>query len=311
MGPQYEVYGTVIVNKKNSKTDGLAKFEGRLCKTVIADIRAWESDASLRPLFEKLQSVTKPRQFLDHYSEALMARHLASLGNLEVEVPNGLGRHADFKFVKDGQTMFLHLKRLNEAKHEQKQGGASSRIFTALNKMPQPFWVTVELFRPLDDQVSQNLTKEIKAFVKAGTVGDSREFCDKKGTRIARSSIHCRHNGSRVLTLISHPFCLSDDNERIAKHLSVAYGQFVPKAVNLIVISASRESSFEDLEPALRSRNGFWSGRKHPESRAVVWFSYSLQQDWLSFKLLFRTKEDAEFLGSLTKIFQQRPTASS
>jgi len=100
---------------KQTPNQSLDLFGNYLCPSVVREITAWESHPELSKVFRALQSQKNPQQFLDHYAEALLARHFIKIG-LQVkgiEVANPKGKRADLQIISDGIPIYIHLKRLN------------------------------------------------------------------------------------------------------------------------------------------------------------------------------------------------------
>lgn len=119
------------MHKNNKSKAGLEKFEGILHPEVVGEIKGWAKHPELPKLLNKLETIKDREQFLDHYSEAMIARHLISKGcELKVEVKTKKGRHADFEVSKNNSVFFIHVKRLNfdrDLQHDLNVG-ADSRV---------------------------------------------------------------------------------------------------------------------------------------------------------------------------------------
>lgn len=81
------------------------------------------------------------------------------------------------------------------------------------------------------------------------------------------------------------------DDGRYLKKLKIAYKQFMPDGVNVILVtSAWRESSsIEDLREDMKA---FWSNGKHSDSNIIGWFLFHPREKSIDFKLFFRENSE-------------------
>ena len=107
-------------------------------------------------------------------------------------------------------------------------------------------------------------------------------------------------------------------NARLYKKLSQAYKQFMPGAINVILLTSDWADDIEDFESALlghtyedrtiippqigRKTNGFWSANKHFDSNVVGWFNFDCRNDYVDFKMYYR--ENCEVPQSVIEAFE-------
>ena len=106
-------------------------------------------------------------------------------------------------------------------------------------------------------------------------------------------------DGPHVTLAIGLPSGFIDEAPRIRKLMRKAYQQFMPAAMNVILICTSHSDDVDDFETALlgsfierwdkfpprgqriahgRAADGFWSGGRFADSRAAGWFWVSPQR---------------------------------
>jgi len=105
------------------------------------------------------------------------------------------------------------------------------------------------------------------------------------------------------------PTGFTDDTPRILKLLKKAYEQFMPKAINLILICSSFEEDVDDFESALlgqhierwdifpprgrriahgRAEDGFWEGDSRINSVVAGWIHFQPSDENVHARLCFR-----------------------
>ena len=111
----------------------------------------------------------------------------------------------------------------------------------------------------------------------------------------AASSSSRRGRGSHVSLAIGLPSGFSDQTPRIHKLLNRAYQQFMPKAMNVILMCSRDPADVGDFQTALlgshverwdavpprgrriahgRAEDGFWYGGRFAESVVAGWFDF-------------------------------------
>jgi hypothetical protein len=260
-------------------------------------------------LLQNLHSVTDPQRFLDHYAEAMVARHLIRNGcELTVEVPTVYGRTADFTVSKDNHTFFVHVKRLNVDEATQKEINIQKRL-QDLKKIPRPVILAALFYRMPTDSKMREIYRQLKPFVKSAPIGKTIIFRNRSGELIAEFTIHSTHQRTHVQMIMTGSVKCVDDKARFYKKLSQAYKQFVPASLNIILVTSLWSDDIEDLETALfgttfevlggippnlrvtesgRKPDGFWSAGKHPESYVASWFKFGTKDDYINFRMWYR-----------------------
>lgn len=260
---------------------GLEIFEKRLHPEVVGEIKGWDKHALLSKLLEKLQSIKDLKQwdqFLNYYSEAMVAWHLIRRG-CEIdgyEIPNDINKSADFQVSKDSNTFFLHIKRLNfdeETRHD-------LNVSTRLESL-QKGGISYNFDKSLTDKEMQHFYKESKKFSKIAKTGETKDIISETGEILGQ----CDKIQYGQFTNYSPKTV--DDCDRFSDKLSEAYKQFMPNAANFVLVtSAWRDiGSIEDLK---RSLDVFWAFGKHSCSNIVGWFEFDPRENSIDFKLFFR-----------------------
>ncbi len=261
-------------------TSGLELFGKNLHPEVIADIRGWAKHPELSKLLKKLRSIKDWSQFLDHYAEAMVAWHLIRQGS-EIEgyeVPTVNGRNTDLEVSRGGDTFFVHVKRLDFDKEMRHDLNVSKRLVSL-----QKRGVGYILHKSLTDEEMQNFYKEAKKFSKKAKVGETKIIVSKFGEMLGE----CDKVKNGQPTSSAYSPKNVDDSDRFSDKLSDAYKQFMPDAVNLILITSAwrDDESVEDLREALEK---FWANSKHPFSNIIGWFEFYPRGNKIDFKLFFR-----------------------
>lgn len=262
-----------MTNTKGKLKSGLLRFGKKLHTDVIRDIRSWENDPVLSKLHKTLDSQNDWQRFLDHYAEAMVARHLIKCGYqiVKVEAPTKNHKRADFEIAKGIETFFAHIKRLNFNKN------------------------TSEEIKIIDTLASIKTADKIGLNFKETPHGKDKEIFLNKAVKWQKDKnaeeIICSDDG-RVLGSIK-PSSISSmtvqpgESTRIPNLLNVAYDQFMPGAINVILMTDAwqdNEGQY-DLEVALKD---FWARGKNNSSQIVVWFNFNIREDEISFHLFSR-----------------------
>ena len=262
---------------------GLEIFEKNLHPEVVAEIRGWTKHPELPKLLKKLESMKDWEQFLNHYAEAMVARHLISQKcEIKVEVPTKNGKSGDFKVSKGSDSFFVHVKRLNFDEEMQHDFNVSTRL-KSLRKKGIGFSFK---YKSLTDDEMQQFSKEANRFSKEAKNGESKDITSKTGEPLGECfKMELGHSN----TFYSPKDV--DDSDRFSKKLKSAYKQFMPDGVNIILVtSAWRDSaSIEDLREGVED---FWSNGKHSDSNIIGWFLFHPREKSINFELFFRDNSE-------------------
>lgn len=267
---------------KTKVLSGLEKFENNLHPAVVAEIKEWIKHSELSNLLKKLQSIKDWEQFLDYYAEAIVAWHLIRQGceTEGYEVPSVNGRSADFQISKGSNRFFLHIKRLNF-------DGETHHDFNVSKQLEglQEKGIGFSFDKSVSDEEMQHCYKVAKNFSKEAKVGETKDIISETGEILGQCAKVS--NGQFFASVYSAKS--GDDSDRFSDKLSEAYKQFMPNAVNFILVtSAWRDiGSIEDLK---RSLGDFWAIGKHSCSNIVGWFEFDPRGNSIDFKLFFREK---------------------
>ena len=92
---------------------GLHRFRDRVDPGLLSEIDAWIGRHPLVRIRSALEARTDEKAFFDALAEAVLARHVLSLGfDVETEVPTVGNMTADLRVSKGGREVFLHVKRV-------------------------------------------------------------------------------------------------------------------------------------------------------------------------------------------------------
>jgi hypothetical protein len=256
---------------------------------VLRDIATWKDDPELGKLVSRLDK-SSGEQLFDTYAEVLVARHLLRQQCcLRVEVCAPSRRSADFEVLRDGLSFFVHVKRLATDGATRKQLDISMRV-RSLEKVMRPLVASLSFRWDLRDDEMQLFVKQAKAFLKRGIAGQRTVIKKADGAELGECTIEREWSGDHVkLMIVDHAVRSSDSFSRPHKCLSKAYKQFMPNAVNVILVTRGWSEDTEDFESALlgteratvlpdgtvekieRLKDGFWSKQEHPESQVAGW----------------------------------------
>lgn len=282
---------------------GLESFGKHLNPTIISQIKSWSQDPELSKLLKTLRSANNQQSFLDYYAEAVVARHFISLGcKLEVEVPTPCGRSVDLRVTKDNHSFNVHIKRLNLEERIQKELDVITR-FRHLSKIPGSFNVEVNLSERLTDKEAQKVCKKVKDFIKIPGVGNKRNIKNSDGKTLAECKKifpKSKGKGKNVGVYVLPKLWAPRDRKGLYKKLSEAYKQFMPKSLNVILVTSRLEAAFDDFEKSLLDSSGFWSNEKHPDSYMAGWFKFG-NKDYITFRMCCR--ENYEVPIFITRLF--------
>jgi hypothetical protein len=291
--------------------NGLDRFRTVLHPDVLAEVETWRDDPELGPLYAALRGHTGPISFFDAYAEALVARHLRSRGcSLRLEVPNPAGKRCDFEAERNGEKLYVHLKRVHSDRERPKQLSISPRL-RYLERVKRPYVVRVRWHEGLDDEQMQRFVARAASFIARAQVGDELTVRDEgdgdaaEGRELGGVKIVAPWSGSHVSLAIGLPSGFIDETPRIRKLLERAYQQFVPRALNVIIVCSMTGEDVEDFQNALlgshverwdetpprgrrvahgRDSDGFWHAGRFAESVVVGWFSFAAGDAGIRFR---------------------------
>ena len=315
-------------------TGGLQQFHELLSTEILEEVRSWRLHPQLAQLHAKLDAITDEDTFLNTLAEAIVAMHLRARGcDLEFEVPTPQGRSADFGVNAFGQRFFVHVKRFSSDRPEERKLRLSSRL-RILERIKRPYVVNIHFLPELSDQQMQRFVNDVATFISHARVGDEHAVIDERGLQIGTCSIVAPWKGSHVTLAIGLPSGSVGDAPRFLKLMNRAYRQFMPRAVNVVLIAVSHEDDLDDFDTALlgshierwdatpppgqrvahgRAPDGFWSSGQSVDSAAVGWFMLPPQVDGYRGRLNLRQGSafDANLRRTLLRLFETWPTEPS
>jgi len=146
-------------------------FRRLIGPALQAELQSWRRHTELSKLVRKLDEVSKPSQFLDHFAECAIARHFLRQGcTVAVEVPAARKRHADLELSFGNDTIYAHVKRLNPDRHHSQQK-LLEPIFESLQTIPRPVHVELALRPDLTHEQANEVRDWAKAFVRDAVKG--------------------------------------------------------------------------------------------------------------------------------------------
>jgi hypothetical protein len=312
---------------------GLNLFADQLHPQALRDVLAWEHDAELAGLFQKLRSHTERKQFFDAWAEAMTARHLRARGcALRFEVPTPHQRQSDFEVSRDGLRFYLHVKRIDSDRPSRRHLVISSRL-RVLERIPQSYIVQVRWNEGLADDQMQLLVAQAEEFIRHARVGDEMRARDHDGTTLGGVRVIAPHEGKHVSVTIGLPTGFIDLSPRMRKLLNRAHEQFMPGEENVIMICSSHGDDALDFEAALlgthverwdqfpprgrriahgRAPDGFWSGRRFADSAFATWACFAANDEDLHSRLYVRRGGtiDPAMTALLTSLFDANSSGS-
>jgi hypothetical protein len=272
----------------------------RLPAPVAKDLERWRSHPELANLTRRLSASADEAQFLDILAEVVIARHLGGKGcELRVEIPTPSGRSCDLEVKTDALTFYLHIKRLGSIDGGVRRLKVSSKL-RVLERIARPYVVGVRWREAASSRHMTRLVRESEQFLLQARVGDELVVRDDGGQEIGGCRVLAAWDGDRVSVVIGLPSGFSDQSPRVQRLLRKAHQQFMPRALNLVLICSTRRDDRVDVENALlgshverwdllpprghrvahgRADDGFWSGQKFNDSQVAGWFQLSLAAD--------------------------------
>ena len=291
-------------DQADSTRNGLEQFADRLHPGVLADIDHWAGDPRLSKLHAALHAHSDETAFFDSYAEALVARYLQRHGcTLEFEVETPAGKACDFRVQRGDQQIYLHVKRVHSERIEPRQLTISPRL-RYLERIKRPYVVRVRWHEGLSDAQMQQFVSRAADFISHARLGDELTIRDESGetnngnggTELGGVRIVAPWAGSHVSLAIDLPAGFTDETDRIHKLLTRAYKQFMPRALNAIIICSMNKHEVTDFQNALlgtlierwdvkpppgkriahgRAPDGFWNAGRFEESVVASWFAFS------------------------------------
>jgi hypothetical protein len=294
---------------------GLELFRPDLDPAVVEEIRSWANDPELGRLHATLRAIRDREKFFDAYAEAMLARHLAARGcGLRVGVLTPSGRTCDFEVTSGDRRFYLHVKRLNSERGARRHLAVSSRL-RYLERIARPYVVSIHLRGERSDAEMQHFAKSAAEFIKQARVGDELVVRDTNEEEIGGCRIVAPWQGARVSLVFGLPSGFIEEAPRIRRLMRKAYQQFMPGSTNVILIGNSNGGDAEDVATALlgsyverwdaypprgqrvahgRGVDGFWHGRRYPESSAACWFHFLPHTGLLHTRLWIRPEANLE-----------------
>lgn len=307
-----------------SKASGLKHFEGQLNPRVVEQIETWADSSDLQQLHASLLAHTKSKTFFDAYAEAMVARHLMARGcDLSFEAETPTGKHCDFQVARDGLTFYLHVKRLDTSRPVHRSLVISSRL-RVLERIDRPYMVGVRWRENLTDEEMQQFVTKAAKFIRQARVGEEFSACDEDNVELGGVRIVAPWESTHVSLVIGLPSGFIDESHRMMKLLKKAYEQFMPKALNVILICSNHLEDRDDFGSALlgehverwdifpprgrriaygRAADGLWEGTRRQDSIAAGWFHFDPTSDDMHTKLWLRP--DVETEAGMTELLSE------
>jgi hypothetical protein len=211
-------------------------------------------------------------------------------------VPTPSGKRCDFEVRRGDEIFYLHLKRLQSEQRRPHRLTISPRL-RYLERIRRPYVVSVRWRRGLRDEQMQRFVSEAAEFIKRARVGDELTIFAEAGAgagpELGGVRIVAPWVGPHVSLAIGLPEGFTDQTPRVRRLMDRAYGQFMPGALNVILVCSTSHDDAEDFQNALlgshierwdtvppkgqriahgRDSDGFWHGGRSPESVVAGWF---------------------------------------
>ncbi|MEM7229112.1 MAG: hypothetical protein AAF432_09895 [Planctomycetota bacterium] len=295
-------------------TTGANEFRARWNPQLRASIESWENDAVLGELYQKLDAHSDETSFLDATAEAIVAQRLLDHGaRLSAEVRTPSGRAADFHVQLDGYEFYLHVKRADTQPRPTAKLTISSRL-RSLERLARPYMVSIRWNPRLSDEQMQTFVERATAFILQARVGDELVVRDDDQRELGGVLVVAPWSGQHVLLTIGLPGGFVDETQRLRRLLRRAYKQFMPRAMNVILVATSSDHDVNPFETALlgahierwdehppqgrriahgRAEDGFWTQNAYAESSIAAWFRFDPDQPAYRGRMWLRAPDDA------------------
>jgi hypothetical protein len=273
--------------------NAIDRFANTLDPMLLERVQTWRQHRGLVPLLDSLRTQTDRRRFLDLWVEAMAADRLLQAGwMLEAEVKTPTGKTCDLRVTRGDRTWYLHLKRLHESIDDQPRQLVLSPRLRVLETIRRPYLVRIRWREDLDDRGMQHLVKRASHFLHTASLGEELTVRDRAGAQIGGVRVVGPWEGDHISLAIGLPGGFVDRTDRIRGLLMKAYDQFMPRAVNVILVAGTRPDAAREFESVVlgtpeerwdqhpqrgqrvawgRAADGFWSGGSRPESRLCGW----------------------------------------
>lgn len=275
------------------------------------------TNRTLRHLLRLLEGDEGPERRRSALCEAAVALRLLARGaRLQFEVPTARGRTADFLVrspeLAPDMAVALHVKRWTPPRERASTTLRVPGAMRSLERVRRPYLVGVRW--PSAKELYDPFVAEGSHFLLQGSVGDEWVYRDADDVPCGGLRILAPWPGDRVILTVGLDATIEDEMARVQRLLRKAHAQFLDDVPNLIVlVGGSREddrlidtsifgSHVErwDLYPPRghrvahgRGDDGFWSGERYAESRAIAWCTWTEQRGVGSTKLWFRSRAEA------------------
>jgi hypothetical protein len=323
----------------SAKAEGFHLLKDELSPSAVRAIFKWRDHPELGRLLSKLLSHTSRKPFLDSYAEALVALHLLRHRcELRFEIPTPNGKRCDFEVRFGSQKFFLHVKRLDSAgEHATHRTSIKTTHLRPLERIDRPYIVQVRWHH--DPTLSQTrlFLDQADDFIRHARIGDEMMARDEDGAQIGGLRILAPWEGDHVHIAVV-PGAASggfvDLMPRFFKLLQRAYQQFMPRAVNVVLMCSDQAHDVTEFEHALlgahierwdaypprgkriahgRAEDGFWQGRRFTESQVAGWFHFTPTKRAIAPRLWLRdTRDSVPAVQTLVgRVFGAKSTSGS
>ncbi len=226
-------------------------------------------------------------------AELLVAAQLLDSGCfVEHEVETPTGKHVDFRALKDNVALHVHVKRAPQTTLRDAQASVPP-AWRALEDVPRGLVVALSLSRNLRGRPMHAALTESFAFLEQASVGEEISFRDAEARTAARLRVIAPSTGTRVEVVADLSAGFDEHVPRFQATLRKAFGQFMPRGENVIVVcgSAGGVEAFAtallgshiqrwDKRPRVgelvaygRGGDGFWAGSMRNQSRLAAYWT--------------------------------------
>lgn len=284
----------------------------------LRDCLAERGDAAqskgLRRLLSLLDGDDGPERRRSAACEAAIALRLLGRGaRLQFEVPVASGRAADFLVRTPTAHFALHVKRWTPPRERASTSLRVPGSMRAFERIRRPYLVGVRW--PSARNLFDPFVAEGSHFLLQASVGEEWVYRDADDLPAGGLRVLAPWPGDRVVLTVGLDAMIEDEMARVQRLLRKAHGQFATDLPNVIaLVGGSREderlvdtsvfgSHVErwDLFPPRghrvahgRGDDGFWSGERYAQSRAIAWCTWSEARGIGATRLWFRSRADAD-----------------